>query len=342
MNILMIGDTKSIIMQKIKEKMNNYTINTQTDFIPDNINYDFIFSTKIIDIKKFYPKSMFVLIVNNNLNIQELTGLAIKMKANLVVSFNEKYRITDPLGNMFYEGLDENILVEKMIYRLTFLKSIKRTSTISDEENKGALAWLFNYYKQEMTENKNYIKTDLIDDKVINFMHNLSPVLAKSAFGDENALNNPAFRCPKGFPSFKTSKGIFVSKRNIKNKMLEKEDFVYVYKKDEQIYYEGSGKPSVDTPIHLEMYKNLPNIKYIIHTHCYIKNAFFTTINYQCGAIEEADELLKVIDNNYKSRNKNFYIINQVGHGSIMMSDDIDKFKDIKIIGRKLPEYIKI
>ena len=336
MNILMIGDTKSIIMQKIEEKINNYTINMQKDFIPDNINYDFIFSTKIIDIKKFYPKAMFVLIVNNNLNIQELTGL--------IISFNEKYRITDPLGNMFYEGLDENILTEKMISRLTFLKSIKRTSTISDEENKGALAWLLNDYKQEMTENKNYIKTDLIDDKVINFMHNLSPVLAKSAFGDENALNNPAFRCPKGFPSFKTSKGIFVSKRNIENKMLEKEDFVYVYKKNEneQIYYEGSGKPSVDTPIHLKMYKNLPNIKYIIHTHCYIKNAFFTTINYQCGAIEEADELLKVIDNNYKSRNKDFYIINQVGHGSIMMSDDIDKFKDIQIIGRKLPEYIQI
>ena len=48
------------------------------------------------------------------------------------------------------------------------------------------------------------------------------------------------------------------------------------------------------------------------------------------------DEIMKLI----KDTEKDFYVINLKGHGSIMMSSDIEKLKNIKIIGRKIPEQI--
>lgn len=36
--------------------------------------------------------------------------------------------------------------------------------------------------------------------------------------------------------------------------------------------------------------------------------------------------------------NKDFYLINLIGHGSIMMSKYPNQLKNINIIGRKLPE----
>lgn len=53
----------------------------------------------------------------------------------------------------------------------------------------------------------------------------------------------------------------------------------------------------------------------------------------------EVDEVSKVIDEYYDGDySKGFYVINLVGHGSIMMSDTPQKLKDIGMVGRNLPE----
>lgn len=57
MKVLMIDNTQSIIIQNIKEKLNNYTIDIQSAFEYNNEYYDFIFSTQAIGIKTFFTKS---------------------------------------------------------------------------------------------------------------------------------------------------------------------------------------------------------------------------------------------------------------------------------------------
>lgn len=54
-----------------------------------------------------------------------------------------------------------------------------------------------------------------------------------------------------------------------------------------------------------------------------------------CGAVEE---ILKVLEEYYSNLNKDFYLINLLGHGSIMMSKNPNQLKNISIVRRNLPE----
>ena len=77
----------------------------------------------------------------------------------------------------------------------------------------------------------------------------------------------------------------------------------------------------------------------MIHSHCYIDGAPYTEKSLPCGAVEEVDEIKNLIkeyyDNDY---NRNFYLINLLGHGSIMMSKNPEQLKNIQMVGRELPE----
>ena len=121
------------------------------------------------------------------------------------------------------------------------------------------------------------------------------------------------------------------------------DDFVPVYLENKKIYYCGKNKPSVDTPIQVRLYQLLPNINYMIHTHCYIDGAPYTKKVLPCGAIEEVEEILQVLKKHYQNLNEDFYLINLLGHGSIMMSKNPNQLKNIHVIGRNLPEnmYVK-
>ncbi len=77
----------------------------------------------------------------------------------------------------------------------------------------------------------------------------------------------------------------------------------------------------------------------LIHSHCYIENAPYTKEALPCGAIEEVEEIFNLIEENYNNDyQKDFYLMNLRGHGSIMMSKNPEQLKDIKMKGRKLPE----
>ena len=139
-------------------------------------------------------------------------------------------------------------------------------------------------------------------------------------------------------PSFKHDNYIFVSQRNVNKEYLDINHFVPVYMEDGNIYYCGENKPSVDTPIQLRLYQALPNIKYMLHSHCYIEGAAFTTKTIPCGAIEETDEILHFIDSHYGRRNENFYAINLIGHGSILMAATVEQMNGVNYVGRPMPE----
>lgn len=230
-----------------------------------------------------------------------------------------------------------------MMERLKFIKSITRESTTSKEEGSGALAWFFNMFKQEMYKSDEEAITP-IKEEFLNIVKDYATKLAEATFNTKDVkrfLGNASFRCPKGFPSFRDGKYIFVSRRNVNKEYISIEDFVPVYLEDNKIYYCGDSKPSVDTPIQVRLYEKLPNINYMIHSHCYIKDAPYTEEALPCGAIEEIDEIKKTIDEYYDGDyNKDFYVINLLGHGSIMMSNNPKKLKDIEMTGRNLPENI--
>lgn len=153
-------------------------------------------------------------------------------------------------------------------------------------------------------------------------------------------LGNSSFRCQRGFPSFRKNGIIYVSKRNIDKRFIDKEGFVPTKLSDEEVFYYGKNKPSVDTPIQLRLYSKLPHINYMIHAHVYIQDAPFTSHMIPCGGIQEVKEILNIIGNEYGSYNKDFYSINLVGHGCIVMSSDTEKLKNLKYIGRVLPESL--
>ena len=250
-------------------------------------------------------------------------------------------KLFDPLGNVWYEGSDIKECSQELMDRLNFIKRITRESTVSSEENIGALAWFFNMFKEEIYKSENNPVIP-IKNIFLNIVKQYASKFAEATFKTKDVkrfLGNASFRCPKGFPSFREGKYIFVSKRNVNKEFIGIDDFVPVYLEDGKIYYCGNSKPSVDTPIQVRLYELLPNINYMIHSHCYIEGAPFTEKALPCGAIEEVEEILKLLEKEYDDDfYKDFYLINLIGHGSIMMSRNPEQLMNISMIGRKLPE----
>lgn len=362
------GGRKSKIVEEFASNLpdakvyNGGNYNYLNEILKSCINYDIVIwwanvpndLPKIRNVKEINYKTMLVSSkrnVDNKYSFQDLLQRSFALKSNLTIEFTKfdslyNMKLFDPLGNVWYEGTSIKECSKELLNRLNFIKSITRESTISSEENIGSLAWFFNMFKEEMY--KSEIKPIIpIKEEFLNIVKEYASTFAEATFATKDVkrfLGNASFRCPKGFPSFREGKYIFVSKRNVNKEYIGIEEFVPVYMENGKIYYCGENKPSVDTPIQVRLYEKLPNINYMIHSHCYIEGAPFTKNSLPCGAIEETDEILQLIEEYYKNDYyKDFYIINLTGHGSIMMSRSPEQLKDIDMIGRKLPEnmYIK-
>lgn len=324
------------------------------------INYDIVIwwanvsndLPKVRNVKEINYKTMLISSkrnIDNKYSIQDLLERSFKLKSNLTVEFSKKenkynMRLFDPLGNEWYDGLDIEKCAKAILDRLKIIKNITREKTIKSEENFENIS---TFFKSDL--NQIYKSNDNpvipIKNDFLSIVKNYAYVFAKEMVQKKDVkrfLGNASFRCPKGFPSFKEGKYIFVSKRNVNKEFIGINEFVPVYLENEKIYYCGDNKPSVDTPIQVRLYSLLPNINYMIHSHCYIKNAPFTKNALPCGAVEEVKEIVDVLKNYYNNDlNKDFYLINLVGHGSIMMSNKIEQLKNIDMIGRKLPEKME-
>lgn len=306
---------------------------------------------KIRNVKDINYKTMLVSSkrnIDNKYSFQDLLQRALLLKSNLTVEFSKNnniygMKLFDPLGNVWYEGTNIEDCAYELLDRLNFIKKITRDSTVSSDEDIGALAWFFNMFKEEMYKSDNSY-TIPVKKEFLKIVREYAIKFAEATFQTKDVkrfLGNASFRCPKGFPSFRDGKYIFVSKRNVNKEFVDIDEFVPVYLENDKIYYCGENKPSVDTPIQVRLYKMFPKINYMIHSHCYINDAAYTETALPCGAVEEIDEIKKVIYEYYnKDFNKEFYLINLIGHGSIMMSNNPDKLRNIDIIGRKLPEYM--
>ena len=284
---------------------------------------------KIRNVKEVNPKCMLVTSKRNDnekYSFGELVNRALGAKANLCLEFSKQgdgkfnMMLFDPLGNEWYNGTDIKDCTNTMMDRLMFLKDVTRQGckqasgdvNIPNEEN------FFNLIKENAE----------VFHKLIN-----------PAPGVTRFLGNSSFRCQRGFPSFKDDKMVYVSRRNVDKRYIGPEAFVptFLGLKNE-VYYKGDYKPSVDTPIQLRLYEKLPNIRYMMHAHVYVEGAPFTKNMVPCGGLEEVSEVVDTIRDTYGDLNKDFYAINLIGHGSIVMGDEVEKLKNIHYIGRPIPE----
>lgn len=357
------GGKKSKIVEEFANELPNVKLynggnyNDLNEILESCINYNVVIwwanvpnsLPKIRNVKDINYKTMLVSSkrnVDSKYSFQDLLQRSFSLKSNLTVEFTKagdvyNMNLFDPLGNSWYEGTSVKECAKEMLNRLEVIKNITRESTVSSEESIGALAWFFNMFKQEMYKSDDHpiipIKTEFL-----NIVKDYATKLTEATFQTKDVkrfLGNASFRCPKGFPSFREGKYIFVSKRNVNKEYIGIDEFVPVYLENGKIYYCGNSKPSVDTPIQVRMYEKFKNINYMIHSHCYIDGAPYTKNALPCGAIEEVQEIQNLIAESYNNDyTKDFYTINLIGHGSIMMSKTPERLKNIKMIGRKLPE----
>lgn len=341
-------------LQSLLEKTPEYNI---TFWFPSVENNDL---PKLRDVKSIAPKTMLITSKRNDngkYSFQQLVQRALVSKSNLVFEFSKlednlfNTRIFDPLGCQWYNGTDIKKAVNAALERLYYLASITRQQTIQSSENKDLiLKWYFDSFKQDMTKSDKTIDVpneqqfiDLVHKYAETFHILMNPGCdVKRFLGNCSAKPMPpqVGRCSKGMPSFRRDDYVFVSQRNVDKEYLDISHFVPVYLENNQVYYCGDNKPSVDTPIQLRLYKALPNIRYMIHSHCYIDDPRFTSKCIPCGAIEEVDEILHTIDEIYGSRNLNCYQLNLIGHGSIIMGNTVEDLKDVVYVKRPMPEHM--
>lgn len=287
---------------------------------------------KMRDVKSVNPKTLLVTSKRNDngkYKLSELINRALTIKANLFVEFSKKeekfeMRLLDPLGNQWYKGVDIGECARILINRIKVLAKVTRQGTVRVEGEAAPIV-------------PNEVKFfDLIKDYAEVFHKLVNPDKNVTRF-----LGNSSFRCQRGFPSFKKDGIVYVSQRNVDKRFIDKEAFVPTKLIDGKVFYYGERKPSVDTPIQLRLYNELPNINYMIHAHVYIEDAPFTNVMIPCGGLQEVDEVMSVIKAQYKSSNLDFYAINMIGHGCIVMADSVEKLKGLKYVSRKMPEVIK-
>ena len=289
---------------------------------------------KIINtIKLKNPKCM---LITSKRNVDEkykpfdLIERALNSKSNLLVEFTCNHgkvsaTLWDALGNVYLnkcedihrtaQALSEKIFDFGRVRRIAS-KKIGEATSVPNESRFFALA-------------RQYA------DKFHSLVH---------AVNTSRFVGNLSFRCQHGFPSFKSNDLVYVSRRNIDKRGIDQEGFVPVSTKSfSPIKYYGLNKPSVDTPIQVLLYDMMPKIKYMIHSHAYIKNAEFTDNIVPCGDLRE---VWKVRDALVRSgtvvENVECFTVNLKGHGSLIGSSSVESLQDIDYYARPIPEYLDI
>jgi len=276
-------------------------------------------------IKKVNPRCILISSKNNignKYSHKDIIARALSTKSNLLLEFTKKdglilATLHDPLGNVFVkEEQDINKVRSVMLKRTKELKDFTRVRSVRVGD------------KLEIPNKEIFF--NIVKDYADEF-HNLI-----HAANSDRLLGNASFRCERGFPGFRHNDKIFVSRRNVDKRFIEPSGFVAVEPKtiNWEIFYYGDMKPSVDTPIQLQLFAYYKNINYILHSHVYVEGAPFTDKVIPCGAIEEFDHIIKIEPN----RETYGFCINLRGHGSIALASTELALLDIPYIPRPAPE----
>lgn len=301
---------------------------------------------KVRDVKEVAPKVMLVTSKRNDnekYTTMEVVQRALAAKANLIFEFSKlengtfNSRVLDPLGNLWYNGTDLELLIKNAMDRLAILKNITRQGTILKSDNKKDALTDFDITEDDI--NCEQLFVDIVKDYAEDFHNILNPGPNVKRFLGNCSMRPKSTRCAKGFPSFRKNNLIYVSQRNVDKEFLTLDNFVPTYiDENDVVYYYGETKPSVDTPVQLRLYNMFPNINYMIHAHVYARNAYMSINALPCGALEEIDDINNTVKLNNLDYNGTKYVFNLKGHGCIIMGATIEDVKDILYYGRPMPE----
>jgi len=150
-------------------------------------------------------------------------------------------------------------------------------------------------------------------------------------------FGNVSTRCMKLFPSNRDNKdeNVFLfSSRNSNKEFLTEDDFVIVKTNTvtnivtNTVFGEfyGNKKPSVDTPIQLELYKYFKNINYMIHGHAFIKDAIYTDDYFPCGDMREVQSVKDCLKGEFDT---GVIILNLKNHGFLIGAENLTYLKMI-------------
>jgi hypothetical protein len=329
-------------LEKIFKKLNNYDIIVWMPQFENDMpeRYD------IQNIKNNIPTKILILGIYETVSDEDMIEIALKAKANLVMAIGDitKVRVIDPLGCMWYNG-EIFKATTTAIDRINYLQSITRqkTTSVKATQENLILKWYFDPFGQEMK--KSAIDAKVTPDQTfIRIIHELSDKVRPLMPQIRTNANNPpqVGRCSKTMPSYRIGKHIYASTRAIDGDYICDTDFVPAWQnKDGKVFYAGTKKPSIDTPIHIKLYSQLPNINYIVHLHCYANYPGMSLPMVEkaipCGAIENADEILKII-NEFNLKNESKMAINIKGHGCFIMCQHSSDFNGIILTRRNIPE----
>lgn len=276
-------------------------------------------------IKELNQKCILITSKNNigdRYTFHNITARMLKVKANLCVVFNNNESIInasiiDPLMNCFsLNESDIKVTANKLESRIKELVSYTRKGTVQVGES------------IVVPNDEQFFN---IASGYANKFHELI-----HAENTERYLGNLSFRCEKGFPSMRKDNIVYVSRRNVDKRDISVNGMVGVSleNSNKSVGYFGEVKPSVDSPIQVELYKYYKNINYMIHSHTYIEGATYTDKVIPCGAMEEVEEITNKEPNEHITK----LFINLKGHGSIAMVNDWKDLIDITYMSRPFPE----
>lgn len=300
---------------------------------------------KIRNVKEIAPHTLLVNSKRDDedkYSFQELIQRSLSVKANLTWKFKKiadkmfEMTIFDPLGSVWYQGTDFNEAVLACMKRLVFLKSVRRQSTVKSDINKSDI---------KVPDEQDFV--DTVRKYATEFQKFMGAGIETKRFVGNASLRPIKFsdsRCGKGMPSFRKDNLIFMSKRNIDKQFITLDNFVPVYLDNDKLMYCGDDKPSVDTPVQIRLYKAFPQINYMLHSHCYIKDAPFTKQAVPCGAIEEADAVINALASaKIYTELPEYFAVNLIGYGSIIMWNNMEQFHNeieptLEYYKRDMPE----
>jgi hypothetical protein len=284
------------------------------------------------ELKKKYPHLLLVSskrVVEKDYTHFDIVSKLLKTRSNLGIMITKtgdvyNFELVDPLGNRFCNTTDLQEFSGILRERIQFLNSITRRRSYQKESEFPDLS-------------------GQIDPEYISLVKHYGTIFTEhvNAVNPSRFLGNTSTRCMKGFPSFRLDTScMLVSRRNVDKETLGADDFVPVSlekfsnTRESKMIYLGNNKPSVDSPIQIELYQKLKNINFMIHGHVYLETAEITSNIIPCGGLEEVEEIMNLIEDPLITR----FAINLRGHGFLAGGNTLEDIKDLRFISRGLPE----
>jgi len=299
---------KSGVINKIKEAIcqeaDDYTVYNGS--LPDSISgHDLVLWMPDIsnDEEKNYPvKDKGAVLICSKVMREGYTRLdavtrIFRMHGNAVIAIYKepgypfKFELIDALANIWYSGYDILDLCVSIMQLYKWTKDATRVSV------------------PKAVEQKPVVLAPLDDFIAIN-----RKLAFKSAAQCGNRyFGNFSTRCTKLFPSHRDDNVIVMSPRNVDKRTLTTDDMVQIV----DGRYLGDRKPSVDAPVQMAVYEQVPDIRYMIHGHAYVKGVPMTNHYFPCGDMREVPETVELLKEGHTA-------INLRNHGFLLATKSLD------------------